>query len=85
MRWLAEVWWHRDPSTAQELAELRAERERMRQAKSDAAGRLAATQRRWGAVNDRSSAVRARLEQNHIGQLIEDAIRPAPPRTQGGR
>lgn len=71
-------WVHDDPAAVRELAELRAERESMRAAKQSAAERLTASESRWADVNQRSSAIRARLERNHIGRLIEDAIRPVP-------
>lgn len=55
-----------------------AERARLARARNEAAQAVADAQARWPEVNEAAERTRQRVEQNHIGQLIEEALRARP-------
>lgn len=68
--WLRWLW----PTPAADDTEM----ERIRAARADAERRLAEARARWPAVNQAAHRAARRIDQNHIGQLIEEAVRARP-------
>ncbi len=73
MRWL---WWQRPHHDEHE-------RELLRRAKAQAMKGLADADARWPAVEQATRERAERVSRNHIGELLENALRPAPNRRDG--
>ena len=74
LRWLWPKLEDRDP----------AERAHLQRVHSEAVDALADADARWPEVQRAAAHARRRLEDNHFGQLIEDALR-ARPNQHGSR
>ncbi len=62
-----------------------AERERLAAAKREAAQAVADAQARWPEVNETARRTHERVSRNHIGALVDEALRARPRAAGDGR